>query len=203
MWPAKNIKLQQLASDVNSSEIITTATENFVESSGDAGLTITDSKPNVMMVKTAQLLGASQQRYVTLQFEQVINFILQYKLDMKYEWKVRIWGDIFSSESEKKYLKEIVANGNTALFPKLMSAEGISMRDTKAIINYLKTLDFYKEFKTYTQEAQLNAQLKKESVAGENAPGTVGRPELADSEIESDATAASREAGTNTSDNRA
>lgn len=203
LWPAKNIKLQQLASDVNSSEIITTATENFVESSGDAGLTITDSKPNVMMVKTAQLLGASQQRYVTLQFEQVINFILQYKLDMKYEWKVRIWGDIFSNESEKKYLKEIVANGNTALFPKLMSAEGISMRDTKAIINYLKTLDFYKEFKTYTQEAQLNAQLEKESRAGENAPGTVGRPELADSEIESDATAASREAGTNTSDNRA
>ena len=203
LWPAKNIKLQRLASDVNSSEIITTATENFVESSGDAGLTITDSKPNVMMVKTAQLLGASQQRYVTLQFEQVINFILQYKLDMKYEWKVRIWGDIFSNESEKKYLKEIVANGNTALFPKLMSAEGISMRDTKAIINYLKTLDFYKEFKTYTQEAQLNAQLEKESRAGENAPGTVGRPELADSEIESDATAASREAGTNTSDNRA
>ena len=79
LWPAKNIKLQQLSSDVNSSEIISTATENFVESAGEGGLTITTSKPNVSQVKTAQLLAASQQNYVTLQFEHVMNFILQHK----------------------------------------------------------------------------------------------------------------------------
>lgn len=203
LMPAKNIKLQQLSADVNSSEIISTATENFIESSGDAGLSITDSKPNVMMVKTAQMLGASQQRYVTLQFERVINFILQHKLGLKYVWRVRIWGDIFSNENEKKYLKEIVANGNLALLPKLMSAEGISMRDTKAIVEYLKTLDFYKDFVTYTQLQQQKQQLKGvANDTADNTPKDVGRPPLSDADIESDATAASRESGTNTTDNR-
>ena len=203
MWllPARNVKLQQLAADVNSSDILSNATENFIETSGDAGLTITDSKPNVMMIKTAQLLNASAQRYVTLQFEQVLNFILQHKLGFKHEWKIRIWGDIFSNEVEKKYLKEIVSNGNIAMLPKLMSAEGISIRDTKAITEYLKTFDFYKDFVTYTQlkAAELGMQAAEQSA---EAKGEVGRPLLPDSEITSDATAISREQGTNTADNR-
>ena len=201
LWPAKNIKLQQLAADVNSSDILSNATENFIETSGDAGLTITDSKPNVMMIKTAQLLNASAQRYVTLQFEQVLNFILQHKLGFKYEWKIRIWGDIFSNEVEKKYLKEVVANGNIALLPKLMSAEGISIRDTKALTEYLKTFDFYKDFVTYTQLKQSELRIEA-SEADETRTGEVGRPLLPDSEITSDATAISRETGTNTADNR-
>lgn len=204
MWllPARNVHLQQLAADVNSSDILSNATENFIETSGDAGLTITDSKPNVMMIKTAQMLNASAQRYVTLQFEQVLNFILQHKLGFKYEWKIRIWGDIFSNETEKKYLKEIVSNGNVALLPKLMSAEGISLRDTKALTEYLKTFDFYKDFMTYTQvkAAELGMKAAEESAG---ASGEVGRPLLSDSEIETDATAVSRETGSNTSDNRA
>ena len=201
LWPAKNIKLQQLAADVNSSDILSNATENFIETSGDAGLTITDSKPNVMMIKTAQLLNASAQRYVTLQFEQVLNFILQHKLGFKYEWKIRIWGDIFSNEVEKKYLKEVVANGNIALLPKLMSAEGISIRDTKALTEYLKTFDFYKDFVTYTQLKQSELGIEA-AEAAETTTGEVGRPLLPDSEITSDATAIAREQGTNTADNR-
>lgn len=81
----------------------------------------------------------------------MLNFILRHKLGFKYEWRIRIWGDIFNHDDEKKYLKEIVSNGNIALLPKLMSAEGISMRDTKAIVEYLQDLDFYKDFSTYTQ----------------------------------------------------
>jgi len=204
MWllPARNVHLQQLAADVNSSDILSNATENFIETSGDAGLTITDSKPNVMMIKTAQMLNASAQRYVTLQFEQVLNFILQHKLGFKYEWKVRIWGDIFSNETEKKYLKEIVSNGNIALLPKLMSAEGISLRDTKALTEYLKSFDFYKDFVTYTQLKAAELGMKAAEQSAETH-GEVGRPLLSDSEIETDATAVSRETGSNTSDNRA
>ena len=125
------------------------------------------------------------------------------KLGFRYEWKIRIWGDIFSAENEKKYLKEIVANGNIALFPKLMSAEGISLRDTKAIVEYLKGFDFYKDFVTYTQlkASELGMQAREQEISAQGG-SQVGRPELADSDIESDATASSRENGTNTSDNR-
>lgn len=203
-FPFKNIKLQQLSSDVNSSDIISTATENFIESAGEGGLTITDTKPNVAMVKTAQLLSASQQRYVTLQFENVMNFIIQHKLGMQYRWKLQIWGDIFSIETEKKNLKENVIGGNMALLPKLMSAERMSIRDTKAVTEYIKSLDFYKDFVTYTQlkTAELGIKAQKEAEQQKALTGDVGRPKLGDEEIENDATAASRERGDNTADNR-
>ena len=54
MWPAKNIKLQQLSADVNSSDIISTATSNFLESAGEGGLTIATEKPNVAQVVVAK-----------------------------------------------------------------------------------------------------------------------------------------------------
>ena len=194
-FPLKNIKLQQLSSDVNASEIISSATENFVETVGEGGLTITTNKPNVSQIKTAQLLAASKEEYVTLQFNRVLNFILKHKLGLKYKWKIQLWGDIFSFENEKKYLKEIVASGNIALLPKLMSADGLSMTDTKAICNYLKELDFYKEFKTYTTEVNQENAIN-------NSTNPVGRPPMDESDVENDATAASKESGTNTVENR-
>ena len=205
LFPAKNIKLQQLSTDVNSSEIISTATSNFLESAGEGGLTIATDKPNVAQITVAKQLAASQQRYVTLQFEQVLNFILQHKLGFKYTRKVRIWGDVFNNDSDKKYLKEIVANGNVALLPKLMSAEGMSMRDTKAVTNYIKSLGFYEDFMTYTQlkNAELaTQQQEQEAEEEEEETSGAGRPSLSDDEIDNDATAKSRERGDNISENR-
>lgn len=205
LWPAKNIKLQQLSSDVNSSDILSEATQNFIETAGEGGLTIVTDKPNVAQINVAKQLAASQQRYVTLQFENVMNFILQHKLGFKYKWKFNLWGDIFNLENDKKYLKEIVANGNMALFPKLMSAEGISMRDTKAVVSYLKSLDFYKEFVTYTQlkNAELGIKAQETSAKiNEQNGGPVGRPRIADEDIENDNTAADRDKGTDTKEGR-
>lgn len=200
--PCRNIKLNQLQADVNSSDIINNATRNFITSAGEGGLTITTDKPNVAQVTVAKQLAASQQRYVTLQFERVFNFILQHKLGLKYDWKIRIWGDIFNNDNDKKYLKEIVANGNIALLPKLMSAEGISMRDTKAITEYIKTLGFYEDFMTYTmlKNAELGAEQTEEDDG--SSSGQVGRPALDDQDIENDSTAASKGAGTNTAEGR-
>lgn len=202
MWPAKNIKLQQLSADVNSSDILSEATENFIASAGEGGLTIVTEKPNVAQINVAKLLAASQQRYVTLQFENVMNFILQYKLGFNYHWQVSIWGDIFTEENHKKYLKEVVASGNIALFPKLMSAEGISLRDTRAVTKYIKSLEFYDDFMTYTllKNAELKEKQSEEEVDEEGNP--VGRPSLDDGDVDNDDTAASKASGLNTSDNR-
>ena len=201
LWPAKNIKLQQLSADVNSSDIISTATSNFLESAGEGGLTIATEKPNVAQITAAKLLAASQQDYVTIQFQKVMNFILQHKIGLKLRWKIKIWGNIFTIENEKKYLKEIVANGNIALLPKLMSAEGISIRDTKALTSYVKSFKFYDDFMTYTQlKASELASGESEVVDEEGNP--VGRPPIDDGDVENENTSASKEAGTNTADNR-
>ena len=199
MWPAKNIKLQQLSADVNSSDIITKATQNFVTSAGEGGLTITTDKPNVSQVKTAQLLAAAREKYVTFQFERALNFVIRNKLGFKYDWTLHIWGDIFSFENEKKYLKELVAGGATFLLPKLASAEDLSLRDTKAIMSYIKTLDFYKDFSTWMSTATATAEAEQNAISDESQ---VGRPALDENDIENDATAASRDAGGNTAENR-
>ena len=213
LWPAKNIKLQQLSTDVNSSEILSTATENFVTTAGEGGLTITTDKPNVAQVVVAKQLAASQQHYVTLQFEQVINFILQHKLGLDFHWKVRIWDDIFNHDTNEKMLKEIVAGGNVALLPKLMSAEGMSLRDTEAFAKYIKSLGFYEDFVTYTQLKQAELaekqakmlQTQKENTEGKTNKGSgngPGRPTIDDGEVTSEATAASKDRGDNIADNR-
>lgn len=201
LWPAKNIKLQQLSADVNSSDIISTATSNFLESAGEGGLTIATEKPNVAQITAAKLLAASQQDYVTIQFQKVMNFILQHKIGLKLRWKIKIWGNIFTIENEKKYLKEIVANGNIALLPKLMSAEGISIRDTKALTSYVKSFKFYDDFMTYTQLKSSELASGESEVVDEEG-NSVGRPPIDDGDVENENTAASKEAGSNTSDNR-
>jgi len=208
-FPAKNIKLQQLSADVNSSEIISTATSNFIESAGEGGLTITTDKPNVAQINVAKQLAASQQNYITLQFENAMNFIIQHKLNLKHRWKIRIWGDIFNNENDKKFLKEIVANGNIALLPKLMSAEGLSLRDTKAITEYIEELGFYKKFMTYTQlkSAELKEQATENSEDDEteedgSEKSGPGRPKIAEGDLDNDNTAEGVAKGTNTSDGR-
>lgn len=208
LWPAKNIKLQQLSADVNSSDILSEATQNFVETAGEGGLTIVTDKPNVAQVNVAKQLAASQQRYVTLQFNNVMNYILQHKLGFRYKWKINIWGDIFNIENDKKFLKEIVANGNIALLPKLMSAEGITMIDTKAIVEYIKTLDFYKDFVTYTQlkNAELGRLAQKENEQNKLENGeeskSVGRPKIPEQDIDNDNTASSVDRGVDGADGR-
>ena len=204
LFPAKNIKLQQLNSDINSSDILNTATDNFITSSGDAGLTITTNKPNVAQVNVAKKLAASQQHYVTLQFENVMNFILQHKIGLTYRWKIKIWGDIFNITDDEKMLKELVAAGNIAVLPQLMSAHGMSMRDTKAVAEYIKTLNFYKEFMTYTQQSKhdMDMETTEEQEQKEEEKNAVGRPGADENNVENDATAQGIENGTNKSDGR-
>ena len=210
LFPAKNIKLQQLNSDVNSSDIINTATDNFITSSGDAGLTVTTNKPNVAQVNVAKQLAASQQEYVTLQFENVMNFILQHKLGFTYRWKIRMWGDIFNQENETKVLKEMVSSGNIAMLPKLMSSQRMSIRDTKAFAEYIKTFDFYKEFMAYTQQskhdmdmetAEHSAKISEED-EDEDSDNPVGRPGADENNVDNDSTAQGIENGTNTKEGR-
>ena len=204
LWPAKNIKLQQLSADVNSSDILSEATQNFVETAGDGGLSIVTDKPNVAQVNVAKQLAASQQRYVTLQFENVMNYILQHKLGFEHQWKIRIWGDIFNLENDKKFLKEVVASGNFAMLPKLMSAEGMSILDTKSIVSYITSLDFYKDLVTYTQlkMSELNIQAQQKQQENEIVKNGVGRPKISDDDLENDNTAKARADGTEGSEGR-
>lgn len=199
--PLKNIKLQQLNADVNSSDITTKAMRNLVAYAGEGGLTVTTDKPSIAQVRATEKLVAEQQRYVTLQIENVLNYILKHNLGLKYRWKVSIWGDVFFGDEQKGALKEEVQAGNIALFPKLMSAEGLNMTDAKALTDYVMSLDVYQKFRTLTQDHA--SELGKEAAEAEDpVKKSVGRPAIADGDITSDATATSKDSGANTKEGR-
>lgn len=203
--PLKNIKLQQLNADVNSSDITTKAMKNLVAYAGEGGLTITTDKPSIAQVRAAEHLVAEQQRYVTLQIQHVLNYILKNNLGFKYRWKIVIWGDVFFVDDEKSLVKEQVQSGNLALLPKLMSGEGINMTDTEALTKYVSSIGIYDLFRTMTMERahELGVEAsEKAEDADKTGTGQVGRPEIPDSQVSSDSTAISKDSGANTKEGR-
>jgi len=210
--PLKNIELQQLKSDVNSSEITKNATQNFITQSGEGGLTVTTDKPNVSQVHGAQLAAAEKERYVMLQFQRILNFVFREKLGFTYEWQVRLWGDCYGFKDEKAYDKELFAAGGKFILPKLLSADGMSLLDAKAIEGTIDAWKIYEKLETPTQEkqAELSQEAKdlQEDSADVNSKDDdgntkgAGRPAMDEDNIDNEATAASRDAGTNTADNR-
>lgn len=204
--PLKDIKLQQLNADVNSSTITKDATQNFLTQAGESSLSSTDSKPNVAMVHSAQYLAQEKERYVTMQFERILNFILQHKLGFKYHWTIHLWGSVYTYSDDIKFLKEEWASGAKFVLPKLLSADGIDIMDARATISFIDSLDLYKDFETPTMEKQAELNLKAQADSGQaSADGSkqgVGRPAIPEGKVDNENTAASRAEGTNTADNR-
>lgn len=206
--PFKNFKLLSLPDVPNSSNITTNATKNFIDRAGMGGVFVATDKPSVSQTKGSQILEEAQCNFVTLQFESVLNMIINRLLGCEYEWKLNIWGNIFSFVDEVKRAKEAVLSGMTFMMPKLVSAEDLTMRDTKALENYIESLEIYEDLKTVTQATQI---LLQQGDTGRHVDGNdgdnrisnkVGRPSIDTNDIESDATAASVDSGTNTADAR-
>lgn len=219
--PFKNLKLQSLPNIPNSSDIVTKAVQNFVSMSGEGGIIVATDKPSVAMIKGAQKLEESQQNYVTLQFERVMNMIINELLGCKYKWRFFLWGGIYTYEDEMARMKEMWQNGATFLLPRIASGYGLTTRDVTSVSSYIESFDMYKNFKTLTQQSQQEAALKnaKASAALRVSTGSssvttktsektatsgsgAGRPAKSDGEIENDNTAASRDSGGNTSENK-
>ena len=199
--PLKNFKLLSLPSQPNSSEISANATKNVLTRAGLGGLITTTDKPSVSQVKTAQLLAEAEAHFVTLQFESVLNMIINKIIGTKYHWGLHIWGGIFTFNDEIKRDKELFVAGATFVLPKLASAYDLSIRDTRAVQQYIDSFDIYDDFKTVTQVRQENINEQK-SVLDTVSTGQVGRPSKDDSDIDNDNTAASKDGGLDTSDTR-
>lgn len=190
--PLKNIQLLSLPNTVNSNEMTSNAIKNFITTSGEGGIIIASDKPSIAQVKGAQLLAESQYDFVTRQFEDAINTIINKLLGLKYHWKIRLWGGIYTMENEKKFLKEAVMSGDKFLMPKLLSSEDLTIRDAHALDIYIDSLDIYDK-------------LEKVALVGsaeDETKNPVGRPAMDEGDVENDATAASKDAGNNVSENK-
>ena len=199
--PLKNFKLLSLPNIPNSSDITSNATKNFVSRAGLSGLIPVTDKPSVAQIKGSQLIEESACDFVTRQLESVLNFIINNLIGCEYKWKIVLWGNIFTYDNETKIAKELFISGATFALPKLASAYNMNLRDVKAVQNYINSLDLYSDFKTITQAEQEKLKSGANSNRGSQQIGA-GRPQIDDSEVENDNTAASKEGGLDTADMR-
>jgi hypothetical protein len=131
--------------------------------------------------------------------ESVLNYIVNNLIGCEYNWKINIWGNIFTYNDEVKSAKELFIAGGTFALPKLASAYNMNLRDVSAVQNYIESLGIYDKFKTVTQVQQ---QKNKVMEDGSEKKEGAGRPTVDENDIENDNTAASKESGLDTADVR-
>lgn len=211
--PLQEFELHSLENQPESMDIIYDRTRDLIATSGNAALMSITDKPSIASVKAQQLIQAARVDYLTRQYENFLNEMLENNFGLKYKWEVHLWGDIFNIREDIKVLREQVVSGLEGMMPKLLSANDMSIEDYVASQNYLKAYDI-KVIKVNDTEMTEKAQKQALDVAKVNKTTTttttsssetdiknsVGRPKLGDSEIENDNTAASADAGTNVSD---
>lgn len=210
--PLQEFELHTLENQPEAMDIIYDRTRDLVATSGNAALMSITDKPSIASVKAQQMIQAARVDYLTRQYENFLNEMLENNFGLKYKWEVHLWGDIFNIREDIKILREQVVSGLEGFLPKLLSANDMSIEDYVASQNYLKAYDI-KVIKVNDTEMTEKAQKQALTVAKTKATTTttksssesdiknsVGRPKLSDSEIENDNTAASADAGTNVSD---
>lgn len=210
--PLQEFELHTLENQPEAMDIIYDRTRDLVATSGNAALMSITDKPSIASVKAQQMIQAARVDYLTKQYENFLNEMLENNFGLKYKWEVHLWGDIFNIREDIKILREQVVSGLEGFLPKLLSANDMSIEDYVASQNYLKAYDI-KVIKVNDTEMTEKAQKQALTVAKTKTTTTttksssesdiknsVGRPKLSDSEIENDNTAASADAGTNVSD---
>lgn len=185
--PFDNFELHTLENQPESMDIIFDRTRDLIATSGNSALLSITDKPSIASVKSAQLIQASRNDYLTIQFEQFLNNVLNTEFNLKYKWQVKLWGDIFYIRDDAKNIKEAIMQGAKGLIPKLLSAYNYTMEDYKNSLLYLDLLNI-------NFEKEANQEIKDENI------NEVGRPKLNDDDILNDNTGISNDMGNNVSD---
>jgi len=207
--PFTNAKLHELTTEPESMNIVSQRISQLVATSGLTGLITLSDKPNIASIRTSQKIQAAKNDYLTRQFEDWLNYIINSSFDLKNTWQVKLFGDIFTDEDTETKVKELVLNGANGLIPKLLAYHNLTLEDYKGSEEYLKSLGI--EIKSNAQN--LAEQTQKDNVklakttANKTSSNTnsnpskqkTGRKPLADGDVENDNTNASREQGGNDS----
>lgn len=188
--PFTNMEYNKLEPIPNANGIYMNALEQFMGTSGAAGIQSVNPKPSIATVKSAQM---TESRYIDAiygQFKKFVDNVLEYKLGLKYIWRFKIWGNIFSDKDDKTILKEAIAMGQTSLLPDYYAMFDQNIEDATCISDYMDSTKIYDKMKII--QTSYTTSGKKDN----------GRPAIADDKVENDSTGASKDSGMNTSDNK-
>ena len=182
--PFENYKLFTIENQPENLNIIYSRLRDLVATSGTSSLLGITEKPTVAMTVAAKQLAASHCDYLTRQFENFLNYAVNNKFNLKYDWKITLWGDIYHWRDDLKIAKELLSGGVKSVLPKILSAEDMSLEDCICTSDYIDSLGIH------FNEVE------------EQISNPVGRPTLDDDQVQNDNTAISKDAGNNVSENK-
>ncbi len=180
--PFESFDLHTLENQPESMDIIYSRIRDLIATSGNSALLPITDKPSIASVKAAEALQASKNDYLTKQFEQFLNNVINENYNLKHVWRVVLHSDIFYWRDDSKMVKELVLQGATGLLPRLLSFYDQTLEDYKGSTIYLDTLDIKLDTGDYEEK------------------NPVGRPKLEDDEIINDNTGISNDMGNNVSE---
>lgn len=210
-FPLHDYKLHDIQEDVSpATQVVTSRLRDVVSTSSLSGLISQTDKPSIITVKTARDLAMAKARYIVSQFENVVNKIINSSFELNYEWKVHFWGYCFDELDDIKTMKEMILSGMKGLLPRLLSAYDLTLEEYQTSYDMCNALDlkvikdeliYQVENNNKMQDKALENSLQQQQISiknkvvdtGINETKKVGRPAKTDDELESDATAASRD----------
>ena len=197
--PFTDYKLLSLPLPPDAKEINNTALKNLINTSGMGALISTTDKPSIISVKTSQQLAEAKADYLTLQIQFAINYIINRYYGLKHEYKIVIWGGLFTFREQEKMLKELILSGYTGLLPRLLSIEDMTVEDFVSTNNYINAIDGLKNCVPMSklgpvEETKSNSTNNERSISNNR-----GRKPIGDN-LENDNTATSLDMGNNVSD---
>ena len=182
--PFENYKLFTIENQPENLNIIYSRLRDLVATSGTSSLLGITEKPTVAMTVAAKQLAAAHCDYLTRQFENFLNYAVNNEFNLKYDWKITLWGDIYHWRDDVKIAKELLSGGVKSVLPKILSAEDMSLEDCICTSDYIDSLGIH------FNEVE------------EQTSNPVGRPTLDDDQVQNDNTAISKDAGNNVSENK-
>lgn len=178
----------------NANEIYDKGLQQMINTAGASTLMTTTSKPSVAQVNAGKII---ETRFIDRMYDQyqwAMNIILakmHKKGDLKHEWYFRIFGDSFSQEKEVARLEKSLTLGHVENLPEYLAYSEKTVLDASCTIDWVLSTDMYNKFKPMLEKATTSDFGEKE-----------GRKPADENDIQSDATAASMDGGTNTVDTK-
>lgn len=108
--PAENLKLHQLSEAPSATELSTNGYGYAVEKSGLSGLIPINDNPRAGTVNISVQLEAKYCQRIYQQFERMMNYIYS-KMNLRYEWRFHMFGDIYSDEKMRTEMQKSMSLG--------------------------------------------------------------------------------------------
>mgnify|MGYP000850271860 FL=1 len=206
MTPSTNNTQYKFQEIPNADKIYNMGLEGMLDTSGANTIMTTNSKPSVAQSQAGKIVEV---RYIDRIYDQYIhacNIILRNmyeKGDLKYEWRIRIFGDAFSDSDKEVSAKNDLSLGQKELFPEFLAYHNHTLNDAVDICNQVDASGIYQLFEVLlnsftTPGTDTSDYPRKKS--SNNIDNDKGRPPADLNNLQSENTAESINSGQNTSD---